>query len=389
MLGTGSLAALVLAATIASAAAARPSQRQLQGAASTPFTPFSNVKSKEEAFAALSNLLPSGVQAAVAGTAMPLDVSFLNQQQAALPLPRGRCCCCYDIGPEYQANEGIGAPPASLLSVRLQESKLHKLYAEWKVHFKQSYPSEAEVRPLGAAVAAEASVGSAQRSGPASAPSTRPMRAFRSSSHRTQSATASLRRMCGASLPTMHQARASATGRQVESEAGARYCGGKHNTRYRVKQGPRSLAGPPLDMPGGSIAGAHERCACPSAAAPGDRSAGFTAADVRNTTARGKEGMASKHAHWLPFASLGTQSVVALLLQVLNPFTAMTPAEFRARFTTNLGKPEPKASGVQVGVPSSWCGTSGAARCRSWMSRDCWVRRFARWAGRQADGYVI
>ncbi|KAL4431625.1 hypothetical protein ABPG77_001467 [Micractinium sp. CCAP 211/92] len=172
MPGTGSLAALVLAATIASAAAARPSQRQLQGAASTPSTPFSNVKSKEEAFAALSNLLPSGVQAAVAGTAMPLD-----------------------------------------------ESKLHKLYAEWKVHFEQSYPSD--------------------------------------------------------------------------SEDAKRY--------------------------------------------------GIFAENVRRIIANNAPG--SRFGNW----------------EVLNPFTAMTPAEFRARFTTNLRKPELKASGVQRPRSSSVAAVQAAA----------------------------
>ncbi|KAL4458948.1 hypothetical protein ABPG75_013813 [Micractinium tetrahymenae] len=92
----GLLAVLLLGAAVAAAAAARP-QRTLQSATSAPLTPFSKCKSKEEAFAALSYLVPSGVQAAVAGAAMPLD-----------------------------------------------EAQLRKLYADWKLQFKQNYPTEAE-----------------------------------------------------------------------------------------------------------------------------------------------------------------------------------------------------------------------------------------------------
>lgn len=94
----GLVAALLLAAAAAAAAAAasRP-QRQLQTAAASHLTPFSQFASKGEAFAALSYLIPSGAQAAAAGNAIPLD-----------------------------------------------DAQLRTLYARWKLQFKQSYPTEAE-----------------------------------------------------------------------------------------------------------------------------------------------------------------------------------------------------------------------------------------------------
>ncbi|KAL4431630.1 hypothetical protein ABPG77_001472 [Micractinium sp. CCAP 211/92] len=152
--------------------------------------------------------------------------------------------------------------------------------------------------------------------------------------------------MCGASLPTMHQARASAAGRHVKSEGGARYCGGKHKASEFLRHGSCSLARCAYAMSGGSIAGIHKRCACPSAAAPGNRTAGFTVSDSLNTVASRKEGMAFRRSTACS-CQPGTPPGAIVALLVSTPLTAMTPAEFRARFTTNLRKPELKASGVQ------------------------------------------
>lgn len=71
----GLMAALLLAAAATAAAAASRPQRQLQTAAASHLTPFSQFASKGQAFAALSYLIPSGAQAAAAGNAIPLDVS--------------------------------------------------------------------------------------------------------------------------------------------------------------------------------------------------------------------------------------------------------------------------------------------------------------------------